>query len=116
MTTNFCITLFHCNLLTVSDVQISADKLVKPIHEKIKQVTADGAYDTNPTYNTLTQQFPSADIVISPQKDARAHKENEFFRNRNILEIEYYGRMGWQKLRNYGRRNNGSLILPVEMR
>ena len=87
------------------------DKLVQPIHEKVKQVTGDSAYDTNPTYNSLTQQFPSADIVISPQKDARAHKENAFFRNRNILEIEYYGRISWQRRRNYGRRNNSELAI-----
>ena len=87
------------------------EKLITPIHEKVKQVTGDSAYDTNPTYNKLTKQFPSADIVISPQKDARVHKQNAFFRNRNILEIEYYGRMGWQKLRNYGLRNNSELAI-----
>ncbi len=87
------------------------DNLVKPIHEKVKQISGDSAYDTNPTYHTLAQYFPSADIVISPQKDATAHKGNEFFRNRNILEIEYHGRMGWQKRRNYGRRNNSELAI-----
>jgi hypothetical protein len=105
--------IIHTSELTDRLTQDSSvvDKLIKPIHEKVKQVTGDSAYDTNPTYNKLAKQFPSADIVISPQKDARAHKENAFFRNRNILEIEFYGRMGWQKLRNYGRRNNSELAI-----
>ena len=84
---------------------------MKPIHEKVKQVTADSAYDTNPTYHTLTQKFSAADIVISPQKEAITHQGNEFFRNRNSLEIDYYGRMGWQKRRNYARRNNSELAI-----
>lgn len=87
------------------------NQLIKPIHEKVKQVTGDSAYDTDTTYNSLAEHFPSADIVISPQKDARVHKGNEFFRNRNILEIEFYGRMGWQKRRNYGKRNNSELAI-----
>ena len=105
--------IIHTSELTERITQDSSvvDKLVKPIHEKVKHISGDSAYDTNPTYHTLAQYFPLADIVISPQKDATAHKGNEFFRNRNILEIEYHGRMGWQKRRNYGRRNNSELAI-----
>ena len=53
------------------------------------------------------------DIVISPQKDAKVDKRNHFYRNRNrnVLEIQCYGRIGWQKLRNYGRRNQSELAI-----
>lgn len=85
--------------------------LIHPIEEKIKQVTADGAYDNNPTYKTITNKFPSADIVIPPQKEAAENKENEFYRNRNILEIHYYGRMEWQRRRGYGNRNHSELAI-----
>ncbi len=105
--------IIHTTELTERIMQDSSavEKLVEPIHEKVTQMTGDSAYDTNPTYHTLAQHFPSADIVISPQKDAVAHNHNQFYRKRNILEIEYHGRMEWQKRRNYGRRNNSELAI-----
>jgi hypothetical protein len=33
------------------------------------------------------------------------------FRNRNILEIKFYGHMEWQKRREYGKRNNSELAI-----
>jgi hypothetical protein len=99
--------------LTNSHIQDQSivKNLIKPIEEKIKHVTADGAYDNNPTYKTITKKFPSADVVIPPQKGAADNKENEFFRNRNILEIKYHGHMEWQKRREYGKRNNSELAI-----
>ena len=85
--------------------------LVAPIKDKVKHITADGAYDNNPTYKILTKKFPCSDIVIPPQKGAAENKDNEFFRNRNILEIKYYGHMQWQKCRDYGKRNNSELAI-----
>ena len=70
-----------------------------------------GAYDNNPTYKSLTKKFPCADIVIPLQKGAIDNKENEFYRNRNILEVKYYGNMEWQKRRDYGKRNNSELAI-----
>jgi hypothetical protein len=99
--------------LTNSHVQDQTvvKKLIHPVEGKIKQVTADGAYDNNPPYKTITNKFPSADIVIPPQKGAYDNKANEFFRNRNILEIKFYGHMEWQKRRDYGKRNNSELAV-----
>lgn len=74
-------------------------------------MTADSAYDNNPTYETITKKFPSADIVIPPQKGAVEHKKNEFYRNRNILEIKCHGHLGWQKHRDYGKRNYSELAI-----
>ena len=87
------------------------DKLIKPVSENFRHITADAAYDDNPTYHKLTNQFPSADIVIAPQKNARDDRKNEFYRNRNIRERTCYGCMGWQKLRNYGWRNRSELSI-----
>ena len=99
--------------LTSSHVQDQSvvKNLIRPIEEKVKHVTADGAYDNNPTYKRLTGKFPSADIVIPPQKGAMYNKENEFYRNRNIVEVKCYGHMGWQKRRDYGKRNNSELAI-----
>jgi len=108
----------HHHIIQSSDLtdshtqdQSVVKKLVQPIYEKVKHVTADGAYDTNPTYKTITKKFPCADIVIPPQKGAQDNKENEFYRNRNILEIKYYGHMAWQRRRDYGKRNYSELAI-----
>jgi hypothetical protein len=99
--------------LTSSHVQDQSrvKNLIDPIEENIRHVTADGAYDNNPTYKMLSKQFPSADIVIPPQKNSVYQKNNEFYRNRNILEVECHGHMGWQKKRSYGKRNNSELAI-----
>jgi hypothetical protein len=86
-------------------------KLIEPIEKNVRHFTADGAYDNNPTYRTIAEKFPSADIVIHPQKDAAEKAENEFFRNRNILEIKYHGHIEWQKKREYGKRNYSELAI-----
>ena len=99
--------------LTNSHVQDQSvvNELIQPIDKNICHVTADGAYDNNPTYNKITKQFPSADIVIPPQKGADYNEGNEFFRNRNILEIKYHGHMEWQRRREYGKRNHSELAI-----
>jgi len=99
--------------LTNSHVQDQSvmKNLIQPIEEKIKHITADGAYDNNPTYKVITKKFPCADVVIPPQKGATESKNNEFHRNRNILEIKFRGHMEWQKHRDYGKRNNSELAI-----
>jgi len=84
-------------------------ELIIPMNEKVNHITADAAYDGDPTYQTLNKQFPLADIVIQPQNNAVDDKNNAFHRNRNILEIKCYGRMGWQEKRDYGKRNQAEL-------
>lgn len=94
----------------VQDASV-VDKLIHSIDERIKHATADAAYDTDSTYQRLTEQFPSADIVISPQKNAVYDENHTFYRNRNVLEIHCYGRQAWQKRRSYGQRNYSELAI-----
>ena len=105
--------IIHSSELTNSHTQDQSvvKNLIAPIKAKVKHITADGAYDNNPTYKNLANKFPYADIVIPPQKGASENKENEFYRNRNILEVKYYGHMEWQKRREYGKRNNSELAI-----
>jgi hypothetical protein len=42
----------------------------------VNQFTADGAYDKNPVYNTLTERFPAAEIIIPPDSDAIYNANN----------------------------------------
>jgi DDE family transposase len=105
--------IIQSTILSDSHVQDQSvvKNLVAPIKEKVKHITADTAYDNNPTYQVLEKQFSAADIVIPPQKGSLYQKKNEYFRNRNIEEIKLYGRMGWQKRRDYGKRNQSELAI-----
>jgi hypothetical protein len=81
------------------------DTLINPIPNKVKQITADTAYDNNTVYNTLDKQFSNVDIMIPPRSNAIDEKYNHWMRNRNLREIQCYGKMKWQDNRDYGKRN-----------
>ena len=89
----------------------SVETLAKQIDESVDHVTADGAYDKSPTYQRLSNHFPQADIVISPASDAVYDKNGHTQRNRNLQEIKTFGRMIWQRVRNYGRHNYSELAI-----
>ena len=72
---------------------------------KVKQVTADTAYDSNAVYNSLDNHFSRVDIVIPPRNNSTDKKHHHWMRNRNLREIKCYGRMKWQSDRDYGKRN-----------
>jgi hypothetical protein len=72
---------------------------------KIKQVTADTAYDSNHVYRMLDKQFTHVDIVIPPRSNSTDEKHHHWMSNRNLREIKCYGRMEWQTNRDYGKRN-----------
>jgi hypothetical protein len=81
------------------------DALIAPMPNKVKQVTADTAYDSNHVYHLLDKQFSRVDIVIPPRNNATDEKHHHWMRNRNLREIKCYGRMKWQSDRDYGKRN-----------
>ena len=83
-------------------------ELIKPIPHRVTQVTADTAYDANPLFD---QTFSNVDIVIPPRKNAKDHNDNHWMRNRNLREIQCYGRMRWQKDRDYGKRNQAEIAV-----
>jgi hypothetical protein len=105
--------IIQAGLLTdrfVSD-DSALDNLLDQVNVMTDQVTADGAYDKNPVYNKLSEKFTNAQIVIPPRSDAVYHQENHEQRNSNIQEIKTFGRMGWQRARNYGQRNVSELSI-----
>jgi len=105
--------IIHAGLLTnrfVSDDSAVAD-LAEQIDGDVSQITADGAYDKNPVYETLSQRFSQAEIIIPPDSDAIYHIKNHVQRNRNLQEIKTFGRMNWQRVRNYGKRNYAELAI-----
>ena len=92
---------------THDDTQV--EPLLEQISDSIDHFTGDGAYDEKPVYDAVTAHSPNADVVIPPRSNAVENDTAAPLRNRNIREIEEQGRMGWQKNREYGRRNFGEL-------
>ena len=103
----------HAALLTeqfVSDDQ-AVGELIQQIEVKPDNILGDGAYDKNPVYQKLSDRFANANIIIPPDSDAVYNKENHPERNRNLQEIKTFGRMNWQRARDYGKRNYSELCI-----
>ncbi len=49
--------------------------------------------------------------LIHAPSDVVYNKENHPERNRNFQEIKTFGRMNWQRARNYGKRNYSELCI-----
>lgn len=86
-------------------------RLLEQIDSPIDHFTADGAYDDNAVYKKVREHSPSVDVVIPPDRNAVYSDNNNEQRNRNILEIMLFGRMMWQRIRKYGKRNYSELAI-----
>lgn len=89
------------------DSQVAA--LLDQIQGPIDHFSGDGAYDETPVYSTIIAHSPNTDKVIPPRANAVEKDNAAAQRNRNICEIDEFGRMHWQKTRGYGRRNYSEL-------
>jgi transposase len=81
--------------------------LLDQIDEPIGQVTADGAYDGAPTYQTIAQHGDGIEVVIPPRATAIASGELETptQRDRHLAMIAEQGRLAWQAATGYGQRS-----------
>jgi len=82
--------------------------LLDQIQGDVEQVTADGAYDGAPTYQTVAQHGAQIRIVIPPHvtavlSDEVGHGPSQ--RDGHIALIEAKGRLEWQRATGYGRRS-----------
>jgi hypothetical protein len=105
--------IIHASELTdrfVTDDHVIND-LLEQINVDVAQFTADGAYDKNEVYNSLSSKFSSTDIIIPPSSDAIYSARSHQQRNRNLQEIKIFGRMNWQRIRKYGNRNYSELCI-----
>ena len=85
------------------------DLLRQPEHD-IASLTADGAYDGDPVYRAATTRQPGrpSDVVIPPRSSvvpSTADPDRESPRDCHIRLIAEHGRMTWQHMTGYGRRN-----------
>jgi hypothetical protein len=70
-------------------------------------VTADGAYDGAPTYQTIAQHGDGIEVVIPPRATAVLSSELDTptQRDRHLAMIAEQGRLAWQASTGYGQRS-----------
>ena len=82
--------------------------LLDQIEGLVSAVLADGAYDGDPTYRTVLERHPDAEVVIPPRSNAvlsDAAETEPTQRDQHIQLLAKKGRMGWQKAVGYGKRS-----------
>jgi hypothetical protein len=72
----------------------------------VTQVTADGAYDGHPTYNTIAGHGEGITVAIPPRVTAVPEETTgpPCQRDRHLAIIQEKGRLAWQKAVGYGKR------------
>jgi Transposase DDE domain len=80
--------------------------LLDQIEAEIAKVTADGAYDGAPTYETIAAHGDDIEVVIPPRSTAVPSGEpgSPTQRDRHLAMIAERGRMAWQIATDYGQR------------
>lgn len=78
----------------VADCEVLPD-LLEQINSNIEQVSGDGAYDTNESYDTITQR--QAKAVVPPRSNAQIQQPNSseipaHLRDENLRRIHQIGR------------------------
>ena len=89
------------------DSQVLPD-LLEQVEDELKQVTADGAYDSRNCYDAIRER--EARAAIPPQKRAKIWqhgntKAERHIRDENLREIRRKGRAQWKQDSNYHRRS-----------
>jgi hypothetical protein len=89
------------------DSQLLEDLLAQ-VADEIKQVSADGAYDSRNCYDAIRDR--KARAAIPPQKRARIWqhgntKAERHIRDENLREIRRKGRREWKRTSGYHRRS-----------
>ena len=81
--------------------------LLDQIDDPIVRVTADGAYDGAPTYQTIAHHGNGIEVVIPPRATAVASGELDTptQRDHHLAMIAEQGRLAWQVSTGYGQRS-----------
>jgi transposase len=96
---------------TLTDQDVDDPSQVGPlldqIGDPIGQVTADGAYDGDPTYQTIAMHGDDIAVVIPPRTTAvpSGAKGLPTPRDRHLAMITDHGRLAWQTATGYGQRS-----------
>jgi hypothetical protein len=80
--------------------------LLDQVDDPIGQVTADGAYDGVPTYQTIAAHGDGIEVVIPPRSTSIPSGEGPpTQRDRHLAMIAEQGRLAWQTATGYGQRS-----------
>lgn len=81
--------------------------LLDQIDSRIARVTADGAYDDAPTYQTIATHGDDIAVVIPPRSTAVSSSDigPPTQRNHHLAMITERGRLAWQVANDYGQRS-----------
>jgi hypothetical protein len=96
---------------TLTDQDVDDPSQVGPLLDQlddpIAQVTADGAYDGAPTYQTIAAHDDGIEVVIPPRATAVPSSEpgSPTQRDRHLAMIAEQGRLAWQASTGYGQRS-----------
>jgi hypothetical protein len=94
---------------TLTDQDVDDPSQVGPLLDQIggpiARVTADGAYDGAPTYETIAAHGDGIDVVIPPRSTAIPSSElgAPSQRDRHLAMITERGRLAWQLATGYGQ-------------
>jgi hypothetical protein len=99
-----------------ADDAAQAPDLLGQAEGTIASVTADGAYDGEPTYAAAAarQPDPPPDVVVPPRASAVPSTDDpakQSPRDCHIRLMAEKDRMGWQKATGYGRRSLGEATI-----
>jgi hypothetical protein len=95
---------------TLTDQDVDDPSQVGPLLDQIggpiARVTADGAYDGAPTYQTIAAHGDGIEVVIPPRSTAIPSSElgAPTQRDRHLAMITERGRLAWQLATGYGQR------------
>jgi transposase len=79
---------------------------------QIDTIMADGAYDGEPTYQTVAEHDPATTVVIPPRSTAVLGSSAEpTQRDHHIQSLADKGRLGWQRETDYGRRSKAETAM-----
>lgn len=81
--------------------------LLEQIPGEIEQVTADGAYDGEPTYDVIAARSTHIAVVIPPRASSVIPSDlgmDASRRDVHVHTVASLGRLGWQEVTSYGRR------------
>jgi hypothetical protein len=96
---------------TLADQDADDPSQVAPLLDQIDgpiiRVTADGAYDGAPTYQTIAMYGDGIEVVIPPRSTVVPNGEQgaPTQRDRNLAMITEHGRLTWQVATNYDQRS-----------
>lgn len=108
-------TIVAATLTTTDDGDASqVGPLLDQTTGPIDTVMADGAYDGDPSYQTIAERDAGATVIIPPRATAvpgptAATEPTQ--RDRHIQSIAEYGRLGWQRQTDYGKRSKAETAM-----